>query len=387
MKHEKIIIILGIGLTAMIYFAISAFQEKDLTKPEKEIIRPVQTITLKDWNTGNIRHYFGTIQGGRRVNLSFRVSGMLKKIAFDKGASVKRGAVLATLDTRDFQTSLLQAQSVQSQAQAQYNDAQINFKRYENLYKQRAISKAQYEASKTQVEVSQSAVNKASAQVKAASDALKDTELRAPFDGVIAERMVENFQHIMAQQPIFSLQDISTLEVIFNIPDNDTLLSSILTKMESKKANEQSFVLTARFDAIPNRTFPLTLKEFSPQSDTRTNTYPVTATMSQQRDVRFLPGMAVTVEVDFSRGKSQFLLTQGEYTVPSTAILNKGKENFLWRYEEGKVHCIPITVHSPISNGFFKISAHSGYKLNNGDIIVTAGVYFLREGQKVRLEQ
>lgn len=386
---KKIIIILEIGLIAMIYFAISAFQEKDLTKPEKEIIRPVQTTTLTDWKTGNIRHYFGTIQGSQRVNLSFRVSGMLKRIAFDKGAFVKRGAVLATLDTRDFKTTLLQAQSVQAQAKAQYNDAQINFKRYENLYKQRAISKSQYDASKTQLEVSQSAVNTASAQVKAASDALKDTELRAPFDGVIAERMVENFQHITAQQPVFSLQDISTLEVVFNVPDNDMLLSSILTEMESKKANEKSFSLTARFETTPDRTFSLTLKEFSPQSDTRTNTYPVTAIMPQQKDVRLLPGMAVTVEVNFSYDKSQLLLKQtaGEYTVPSTAILNKGAENFLWRYEEGRVHCIPITVHSPLSNGFFKISALNNYKLNSGDIIVTAGVYFLREGQKVRLEQ
>ncbi|MCR4817564.1 MAG: efflux RND transporter periplasmic adaptor subunit [Fretibacterium sp.] len=373
----------GLCAVAAVCFWLGLQRERKAAAPEPEVIRPVRTVTLGGGSGEGVRRYFGTLQGGRRVDLSFRVSGPLKEIAVEKGASVKKGDLLATLDPRDFQTRLKQAQSAQAQAQAQYSDAQTNFTRYENLYNQRAISKAQYDASKTQVDVTRSAVSTAAAQTAAARDALRDTELRAPFDGIIADRMVENFQDITAKQPIFSLQDISTLEIVFNIPDNDILLAPIPAVKDFKTLIENGgslFLVTARFDAMPDRVFPLQLKEFSAQADPRTNTYPVTATMPRQRDVNFLPGMAVTVEVDFRSGDK--VQAGGKYFVPATAILNEGTpENYLWRLANGTVSRVPVTIGGPRSDGALEVS---GPDLRPGDVIITAGVHFLREGQKVR---
>ena len=92
--------------------------------------------------------------------------------------------MLATLDTRDFQTQLRQAESSQAQAAAQYKDAVANFRRYENLYKQSVVSKAQYDTFKTQVDVTLSVLNAAKAQTAAVRDSLKDTSLKAPFDAL-----------------------------------------------------------------------------------------------------------------------------------------------------------------------------------------------------------
>ena len=246
-----------------------------------------------------------------------------------------------------------------------------------------AISKAQYDASKTQVDVTRSAVSTAEAQTAAARDALRDTELRAPFDGIIADRRVENFQDVTAKQPIFSLQDISTLEIVFNIPDNDILLAPLPAGANLKTLIENDgslFALTARFDAMPDRAFPLQLKEFAAQADARTNTYPVTAVMPHQPDVYLLPGMAVTVEVDFRPHDKE--KSSGKYFVPSTAILSEGTEKtFVWRYEDGAAHRIPVTVGRPRNDGSLEVS---GPDLHDGDVIITAGVHFLREGQKVR---
>ncbi|MBR1672011.1 MAG: efflux RND transporter periplasmic adaptor subunit [Fretibacterium sp.] len=372
----------GLCVVAAVCFGLGSLREEGASAPEPEVVRPVRTVTLGGGGDDGIRRYFGTLQGGKRVDLSFRVSGPLRTIAVEKGASVKKGDLLAALDPRDFQTRLRQAQSAQAQAQAQYGDAQTNFTRYENLYKQRAISKSQYDTSKTQVDVTRSAVNTAAAQTAAARDALKDTELRAPFDGMIADRMVENNQNIAAQQPIFSLQDISTLEIVFNMPDNDILLAPIPAVKDFKTLLEGDgtlFALSARFDAMPARVFPLKVKEFSAQADARTNTYPVTAVMPRQPDVNLLPGMAVTVEVDFCPGnKAQ---SEGKYFVPATAILNEGTDNFVWRYDGTAVHRVPVTVGGPRNDGSLEIS---GPELHDGDVIVTAGVHFLREGQKVR---
>ena len=93
--------------------------------------------------------------------------------------------------------------------------------------------------------------------------------------------------------------------------------------------------------------------------------------------------MAVTVEVDFSGGTAQ-PENGGKFTVPTTAIRNQGESNYVWRYVDGKVSLVPITVGQIRADGMVEIE---GAALRGGDVIVTAGVYFLHEGQKVRLSE
>ncbi|MBQ9574013.1 MAG: efflux RND transporter periplasmic adaptor subunit, partial [Synergistaceae bacterium] len=249
-------------------------------------------------------------------------------------------------------------------------------------YKQKVIARAQYDTYKTQLDVAKSAVNSAQANLKSVRDALKDTELRAPFDGVIASRTVENFQDVTAKQTVFSLQDLSSLEIVFNIPDNDVLTAPIpsVHNINDLKAQASKFTINAKLDAIPDKTFPLTIKEIATQA-TAANTYPVTALMPQQNGIRILPGMSVTVAVDFS-GENETQRKNDIFSVPVTAVRDEGGNNYVWRYAVGQVSRVPVKVGEIHDNGFVEIESST---LNGGDVIVTAGVYFLHEGQKVRL--
>ena len=298
MKRLIEIIILA-GLVFGAYKGLEFMRGQKAELPQKEVIRPVKTVTLRSNGKGGLWQYYGTLQGGKRVDLSFRVSGPVRSIQVDKGASVKKGQLLATLDPRDYQTQLKQAQAQQNQAQAQYENAQADFKRYENLYKQKVIPKSTYDTYKTQMNVAMSSLNAARASTAAVRDSLKDTELKAPFDGVIVDRMVENFQDVTAKQTIFILQDISMLEIVFNVPENDVIWAS-----RAASSNPGSDVsIRAKFDAIADKFFPLTVKEFVLQADRSTNTFPVTAVMPRQEGVSLLPGMNATVEVEVFRGR------------------------------------------------------------------------------------
>lgn len=383
MKHI-IKILLGIAVIAAVCYGLNEFRNSQTPPTQPEIIRPVRTIRLQGGNESFTRRYFGVVQGGKRADLSFRVSGTLQKINAEKGSEVKRGSLLAVLDPRDFNTQISQAQSVLSQAQAKYKNIEVDFKRYENLYKQRAIARAQYDSCKAQLEVAQSAVSSAQANLKSARDALKDTELRAPFDGIIANRTVENFQDVTAKQTIFSLQDLNTLEIVFNIPDNDILIAPVhkVRNLQDLKNRAEMFSVNARLDAIPEKKFPLSIKEVATQA-TAANTYSVTAVMPHQNDIRILPGMSVTVEVDFS-GNDNKPHNDGVYSVPSTAVLNQDGRNYVWRYAVGQVSKVPVEVGQIHDGGYVDIE---GKTLNGGDVIVTAGVYFLHEGQKVRITE
>lgn len=372
----------GLFVIVALCVGIGLLRRETVSEADPEVVRPVRTVSLIGGGGEKVKRYFGTVQGSRRVDLSFRVSGPLQQVRVEKGASVKKGDLLAAIDPRDFQTQLKQAQSAQAQAQAQYNDASANFKRYDNLYKQRIIAAATHDAHKAQLEVTRSALRSAEARTAAAMNALKDVELHAPFDGIIANRMVENFQDVMAKQPVITLQDVTTLDIVFGLPDNDVLLAPLPVSADLKALvkDTERLSMEAQFDAIPSRSFPVRLKEFAAQADPRTNTYPVTVTLPQPDDVRILPGMAATVTVSFSAGGAR---TEGHYLVPATAVLNEGGENnFLWRYEDGQVRRVPVRLGGPHNGGMLEVS---GPDLRDGDRIVAAGVHFLREGQKVRL--
>ena len=368
-KFIEIIILAGLVFGA--YRGLELMRSKDAEVPQKELVRPVKTVTLRSNGKGGLWQYYGTLQGGKRVDLSFRVSGPVRSIQVDKGASVRKGQLLATLDPRDYQTQLKQAQAQQAQAQAQYENAKADFNRYENLYKQRVIPRSTYDTYKTQMDVALSSLNVAKAATTAVRDSLRDTELRAPFDGVIVDRMVESFQDITAKQTIFILQDISMLEIVFNVPDTDV-------NWASKATSSTPDSIRAKFDAIPERTFPLTFKEFVLQADRNTNTFPVTAVMPQQKDVALLPGMTATVEVEISDSES------GEkvFTVPQTAIVTSGDKTYVWRCEDNTVKRVSVRQNNPHNNGFIEISSE---KLRDGNMIVVAGAHLLHEGQKVRM--
>ncbi len=364
-------IIILVGLVFGAYKGLELMRGQEEEAPKKEVIRPVKTVTLRSNGKGGLWQYYGTLQGGRRVDLSFRVSGPIRNIRVDKGASVKKGQLLATLDPRDYQTQLKQAQSNQAQAQAQYENAEANFKRYENLYKQKVVPRSTYDTYKTQMNVAMSALNAAKAATTAVHDSLKDTELRAPFDGVIVDRMVESFQDVNAKQTIFILQDISMLEIVFNVPDTDVIWA---TKATSSAPDS----IRAKFDAIPEKTFPLTVKEFVLQADRSTNTFPVTAVMPQQKDVALLPGMTAIVEVEIldSEGGERV------YTVPQTAVVTSGDRTYVWRCENNAVKRVSVRQNTPHNNGYIDITSE---QLKDGNKIVVAGAHLLHEGQKVRM--
>ncbi len=368
-KFIEIIVLAGLVFGA--YRGLELMRSKEAEVPQKELVRPVKTVTLRSNGRGGLWQYYGTLQGGRRVDLSFRVSGPVRSIQVDKGASVRKGQLLATLDPRDYQTQLKQAQAQQAQAQAQYENAKADFNRYENLYKQRVIPRSTYDTYKTQMDVALSSLNVAKAATTAVRDSLRDTELRAPFDGVIVDRMVESFQDITAKQTIFILQDISMLEIVFNVPDTDVIWAS-------KTRSSAPDSIRAKFDAIPERTFPLTFKEFVLQADRNTNTFPVTAVMPQQKDVALLPGMTATVEVEISDSES------GEkvFTVPQTALVTSGDQTYVWRCEDNVVKRVSVRQNNPHNNGFIEISSE---QLRDGNVIVVAGAHILHEGQKVRM--
>jgi RND family efflux transporter MFP subunit len=340
-------------IAVSVFFTLSCRKEKE--KVTEDIARPVKLMTIESDQTEQQMSYPGTVRASQRVDLAFRVSGPLIELPIDEGQKVEKGQIIARILPRDFETELASRKARTLEASQQYQ-------RYRDLYIKKQVSKADFDKYKAQYDI-------AKAREKEASDALDDTNLRAPFSGVIAKRYVENFEDVQAKQPIVSLQDISYIEILIDVPE---LLMAQLRKRGSR-------VAFAQFAAAPGEEYALELKEFSTQADPKTQTYQVTLSMPAPRNVNILPGMTATV-VGRTLGDEEDNIGA---VIPALAIFSdQGGIPHVWLVNENTmtVHARKVTTGE--LTGTDSILVIEG--LNPGDMIATSGVNNLREGMKVK---
>jgi len=327
---------------------------------ESQIARPVKTMVIQ--GAADItRTYPGKVQGTQRVNLSFRVSGPLVDLPINEGDKVKKGQLLARIDPRDFNVA-------QEKARAEYEKADADFKRYLALYEDDAIPLADLDLYRAKRDVAKSELDKA-------SDALNDTYLKAPFDGIIGEKFVENYEYVQDKQNILSMNDVSKVEIVVDMPEG--VIASAKEGIEIK--------LEVSFDSAPGREFPVTIKEVSTQADPETQTYKVTVIMPQPEGVNILPGMTASLQTRISPEDLKKISGKQEITVPVTAVFpDETGKSFVWVVDPKDLTVHKREVKVGAITGTAGIQVLGG--LSAGERIVVSGVNQVQEGTKVKLD-
>jgi RND family efflux transporter MFP subunit len=300
----------------------------------------------------------GKVQATKAVEMAFEVPGRIIELPVKEGEEVKRGSLLAKLDPRDFQSSL-------AAAKATHEKAKADFERFQSLLEKEAVSQSQYERTKSNFEVAES-------DLERAQKALEDTELSAPFDGVVMKRLVDNYTNVQAKQPVLRFQDISWVEIIVDVPERIVAVAG----QDSRNG------IIAELDALPGREFAAELKEFSPEADPQTQTFKGTLLMPAPKDANVLPGMAATIR--FKDPLVEAAENKG-VVVPTEAVVasEKGKA-YVWVIDEKTMTAHRRDVKAGRLTGD-NVLINEG--LNPGDRVVVAGAHNVREGMKVRLLQ
>jgi RND family efflux transporter MFP subunit len=340
---------------------------------EKEVIRPIRAMQLSDGAEINTRSFPGKAKATQEVELSFRVSGPLITLPVNVGDRVLKGDVLSKIDPRDFDVSLNNIKGQLNKAQANVKRAQSEYGRELRILKQDpgATSQVAVDRKQAQRDQARADITSLSASVAAAKDQLAYTQLYAPFDGVVVETYVDNFESVKAGQQIVRVIDDSKVEMVVNIPEDLISLAAHV---------QQVYV---RFDAFPDHTLEAVVKEIASEASQTTRTYPVTLIMDQPVDVKIVPGMAgktVGADIDELGG-----LMQG-INIPVSALytLPDSKDSYVWviNVSENTVKQRQVTVGNLTDNGILILEG-----LEIGEWIATAGVNYLREGQQVRILQ
>ncbi len=361
------------NLAVLAFVTLLAFGcSEEQPKSTQDIVRPVRALKIDDHVEFRRREFTGRAKASKELDLAFNVPGQIVLYDVKIGDVLQKGDLIAKLDPAPYQAEVDRAKAALRRSNATLSNAIEQVKRDETLFKKGHISKARLDRTQSRFNEIAADVAAAKANLNKANLDLKYAALGAPFGGIVVQRYVENFENVQSKQAVIRLVDSTQVEMIVDVPEN--LISYAPQAQDIKVV----------FDAFPHKEIPAEIKEIGTEASASTRTYPVTLVMNQPADATILPGMAGRA---YSTGEPpKEIARQSGIEIPATAVFTEGtsQSSYVWTIDKDKmtVQQRQIEPGNLTDRG---VSVKSG--LQSGDWIVTAGVHFLKEGQKIKLLQ
>src|ERR1700731_3662383 len=178
----------------------------------------------------------GTVTPLATVTIRTQISGIMQKILFTEGQTVRQGDSLAQIDPRPYQAALQQAQGNLRRDQALLADAKLDLKRYEGLVKEDSIAQQQLDTQRALVDQYTGTIESDEGQVKTASVNLIYTRIAAPVTGRVGLRQVDQGNYVTPGDTngIAVINQIQPITVIFPIPEDN--VPSLVRRLRSGAA-------------------------------------------------------------------------------------------------------------------------------------------------------
>jgi len=294
-----------------------------------------------------------------------RTDGYLKSWYFDIGAHVRKGQLLAVIETPELDQQLQVAEAQLKSSQANLNLANITSERYQNLLKTNSISKQQTDQAVSDAAAKEAAVEASNAAVRRLQQLQSFERVYAPFDGIVTVRNTDVGQLIQggsSPTPLFHVAAIGQIRVFVPVPESYSA------------AVRDGGTATLTLDEYPGRTFTGLIARNSSAIDPSTRTLNVVVDV-QNPKAEILPGAYVFVHFKVP--------DQGEsLTLPSYALIFRSAGLQVATVKDGRVKLVPVTLARD-AGAFVEIS--SG--LTSSDLVVLEPSDSLTSGQQVDAKQ
>lgn len=319
--------------------------------------RPVKLVEVK--SLGMVEKSFsGVVSPDQFSDLAFKMSGPLISLSVDEGQKVRQGQVVAEIDPQDFKWEYEAKRS-------SYRTAEAQLQRAEKLLSKQAISKQEYESI-------QASYSNAKAAFEYAQNTLNQTKLRAPFDGFIQKKYVENYQKVQAGQGIVCLINPSKLLIEFTMPESN---------INYFRSNYSVYV---EFDNYKGKRFKAKVKEYVEASPDGSGVPVFLYIDDKEFDLD-----KYKVSVGFS---CRVILNVNSESVVNDAVLlplsavvaddaNDNKYVFVYNSQSQKVERRKIVDHMLVGKDGVMVTDG----VNPGEKVVSAGATRLVDGQQVKV--
>lgn len=276
----------------------------------------------------------GTLLANESVVVRPEIAGRVHEIAFDEGGRAAEGDLLIRLDDGSLKAEL-------TKAEANLDLSRRNFQRADELYRRQNLAASTRDEALAKLRADEAAL--AVARVN-----LEQTELRAPFGGMLGLRKVSVGDYLRAGDPIVNLDDVDPIKVDFRVPE----------VFAHRLRTGQTIQVTV--DAVPGEAFQGTVYAIDPQVDVEGRSVLLRARIPNQ-DGPLRPGMFARVTLILDQRADALV-------VPEEALIPQGTKHMVFKVVNNTVEAAPVTVGQR-RKGLAEIT--SG--LAAGDMVITAG--------------
>lgn len=320
----------------------AASKKQNKLNVEVEVAQP-RSMTDRSIRTGNIIP-------SEDVDLTFETSGKIVEISFLEGQSVQKGQLLAKINDRPLQAQL-------RKLKAQLPLAEDRLYRQQTLLEKNAVSQESYESVATELE-------KLKADIELMEANIAQTELHAPFAGVVGLRQVSEGAYVTPQSKVARLSKLSPLKIEFSVPESYA--------GEVHKGTNITFSMEDSRGRMSEHRAEVYAVESKIDHDTRTLT---ARALYNNNTGEMLAGRFVTVTIDRREIKDAM-------SVPSESIIPEMGRNIVYLYRAGRA--LPVEVETGIRTES-RVQILNG--IGTGDTVIVTGVMQLRTGSEVAIDK
>ena len=315
----------------------------------------IKAVTLKETVRG-----IGSLKATETVEVRPEVSGILESVHFQEGRTVEKGDLLFSVDDTQLRHQKTAREAALSAARARLKNARRRFERIRTLYDRKTVSEDERDQAETAFETARADVSRLEAEVQLTAERLADTEIRAPFTGIPAERQVDPGDYVSVGTHLVTLYRASHLEIAFTVPER------YMGRVQEGQP------VTTRVDAYPDRTFGGTVGFVAPNINLRTRDFLVKAEIANDANL-LKPGAFGTAVVTVDTRENVL-------AVPEDALIPLRGGYMLFAVEDNTARA--KRVQTGLREGIM-VEVSNG--LEAGATVVQSGQIRLSDGARVKI--
>jgi len=349
------------------FLSCGSQNQEEEKKEERFGAATVKVFKVRKQRISEKLFYTGVIEPWKKINITPDIGGKIAKIHVEEGDRIKKGQLLAEMDTRAIRLQLEQAQAGLAVAQANYKDAKRNMERMERLQQEKAVSDQQYEKIKLAYEAADAHLQQGRAAVNLARHNLDVSLMKAPFSGVVASKNAEVGDVINPMMGGFSsasgvltLMDFSRVKIEIDVSHQDVV------RIKKRQLAQ------LRVTAYPDKDFPGHVSLVNITAGPVTKKFKVAVEIANP-DLLLRPNTFGEVFLEVRTHENTLV-------IPQKAVL-EGKYVFIVR-EDNTVERKEVIFGLQNSD---RIEVINGLK--EGDLVVVEGNYSLEDGAKIDIKE
>jgi len=301
----------------------------------------------------------GVAKAWQEAEISPEVSGKVKSIFPEVGDGLKAGDPIFKLNDELLKLQVEKARALVTQLEGNYLSSKRDLSRKEKLYQDGVISELELDLAKAKEKADRGLLEGAETSLKIAQRDLRESTIRSPINGTLAERLIDIGTTVSPQMKVASVVDTSKIRIRIGVSEKEI--------HKIKKGQ----VVKVYVDAFPHEEYQGRVLAVGMKANEVSLTFPVEVKIINSREPSLKPGMVASLKIQTGNHSMVMVITQ-------EIILPEEGESFVFVVRDDLAHKVKINTGSIIDS---QVIVKNG--LSPGDLLITVGSHTISEGTKV----